>query len=546
MNRSTLVCLIGLACLVTLLNAFKPLAVDDTVNYWYARHIAQHPLDPYGFQVHEGLDANAVLTPLGIPYYWAAAYRLFGERPFLWKLWLLPFPLIFTFSLYALCRRFARGLEMPLVVLTVLSPTILPCLNLMLDLPALALNLLALVLFIRGCDRGGWGHAVAAGLIGALAIQAKYTGFLAPAAMLLYAVCFRKIRLGIVAFTLPLLLFVGVECLIAHTYGESHFVRALRDREVPPTAKLLLLQPLIGILGGTASAVGVLGLAPLGARRRVLLTAAGVVLLGFAAAAFAPERFAVLLGGGQPGRPKLSLNTLVFGVFGLTLFGVLAAAAWRLCRLRRPGAWRLGHWRRRRVEAFLALWLGLEIAGYFALSPYPAVRRVMEIGVVAVLLLGRLASRTCRSRPRVRLVWGAVGVSAVLGLAAFGADFFIYRAEMVAAERACPPHPRTRLGSAVIWAAGFLDGAFAFYARRAGMRRLMPSDASPRPGDWMVVLRRIGDFEPPNPWADQWKTEAIYDVNLPMPLRSRYQYGGTALDHFEGPFLTVALCRRGQ
>ena len=263
-NRSTLACLAGLACLVTLLNAFKPLAVDDTVYYWYARHIAAHPLDPYGFQVHEGLDANAVLTPLGIPYYWAAAYRLFGERPFLWKLWLLPFPLIFTFSLYALCRRFARGLEMPLVVLTVLSPTILPCLNLMLDLPALALNLLAVVLFIRGCDRGGWGHAVAAGLVAALAIQAKYTGFLAPAAMMLYAVCFRKIRLGIVAFTLPLLLFVGVECLIAHAYGESHFVHAFRDREAPATAKLLLLQPLIGILGGTASAVGVLGLAALG------------------------------------------------------------------------------------------------------------------------------------------------------------------------------------------------------------------------------------------------------------------------------------------
>ncbi len=99
-------------------------------------------------------------------------------------------PWIFTFSLYALCRRFARGLEWPLVVLTVLSPTILPCVNLMLDLPALALNLLALVVFVRGCDRGGWGHAVAAGLIAFLAVQAKYTGFLAPAAMLLYAVCF--------------------------------------------------------------------------------------------------------------------------------------------------------------------------------------------------------------------------------------------------------------------------------------------------------------------------------------------------------------------
>ena len=543
MTRSTVVALAGLACLVTLLNAFKPLTVDDTVYYWYARHIAAHPLDPYGFQVHEGLDANAVLTPLGVPYWWAAAYRLFGERPFLWKLWLLPFPLILTFSLYALCRRFARGLEMPLVVLMALSPTVLPCLNLMLDLPALALNLAALVVFIRACDRDGWGQAVAAGLIAFLAIQAKYTGFLAPAAMLLYAVCFRRIRFGVVAAALPLALFVGVECLIAHAYGESHFLRALHDREAPPMGKLLLVQPLLGILGGTASAAAVLGLAALGARRRVVLTAATVVLLGFAAVAFLPARYGVLLGGAQPGRPKLSVNTLVFGGFGLALCGLLAAAAWRLCRLGRPGAWRPRPWRRWRAEAFLALWLGLEIAGYFALSPYPAVRRVMGIGVVGVLLLGRLASRTCRAPERARLVWGAAAVSGLLGLAAFGADFAIYHAEQAAAEKAVR-RIREQDPAAVIWAPD-LDGAFTFYALHAGMRRLMPSDASPRPGDWLVDLRKIGDVEPSGAGAVGWETKTVYDVKLPAPLRSRYQYGGTALDHFEGPYLRVALCRRG-
>ena len=31
-----------------------------------------------------------------------------------------------------------------------------------------------------------------------------------------------------------------------------------------------------------------------------------------------------------------------------------------------------------RATSFLLLWLGLEVAGYFALTPFPAVRRVLE------------------------------------------------------------------------------------------------------------------------------------------------------------------------
>src|SRR5207253_890174 len=119
--------------------------------------VAEHPLDPYGFEIfwnEQPQPAVEVLAPPVLPYYWAAAICLFGERPFLWKVWLLPVALAFVFALHALGRQFARGLELPLVWLTVLSPAFLPSLNLMLDVPALTLGFCALTIFLRASARG--------------------------------------------------------------------------------------------------------------------------------------------------------------------------------------------------------------------------------------------------------------------------------------------------------------------------------------------------------------------------------------------------------
>src|SRR5262245_9141316 len=103
--------LFGLACLYTLLNACKPLVVDDAAYYYFAAQLAHDPLDPYGFEVFwydAPQPANHVLAPPGLPYWWALGLRLFGPHPFLWKLWLLPFSVLFVGALFALARRFAR------------------------------------------------------------------------------------------------------------------------------------------------------------------------------------------------------------------------------------------------------------------------------------------------------------------------------------------------------------------------------------------------------------------------------------------------------
>src|SRR5205085_4384608 len=123
---------------------------------------ATDPLHPYGFRLiwYENYEeAFDILAPPVLPAWWGLGMRFLPDAPFAWKLWLLPFAAAFVFALHALFRRFCRGLERPLVVLTVLSPQFLPAFNLMLDVPALALGLSAVALFLRALDRRSLGLA---------------------------------------------------------------------------------------------------------------------------------------------------------------------------------------------------------------------------------------------------------------------------------------------------------------------------------------------------------------------------------------------------
>ena len=148
--RAATATLLAVAVVFTLLNAAKPLTIDDTVYYYFARQIAEHPADPYGFEIFWDARPRPALqqiAPLLQLYWWAAALAVVGDAPVLWKLWLFPFALILAHSLYGLFRRVAPGLERPLLWMTAFSPALLPNFNLILDVPALAVGLFALERF---------------------------------------------------------------------------------------------------------------------------------------------------------------------------------------------------------------------------------------------------------------------------------------------------------------------------------------------------------------------------------------------------------------
>jgi hypothetical protein len=546
MRTSTALALTALAVLFTLLNAVKPLLIDDSAYQAYAEHIARHPLDPYGFTMfwwQWPLPANEVLAPPVLPYWWSLAIRLFGDDPLLWKLWLFPFCLLFVGSLYQLLHRFARGLEMPLAWMTVLSPTFLPSLNLMLDVPALALSLAAIVLFIRAADGDSFVLAAVAGAMAGLAIETKYTGFLAPAAMAIYAVFFRKLRLWGVAAFVAGCLFIAWEAWIACCYGESHFLFHLRDNTSTLQHKLMLFLPILTILGGVAAPLVLLGLTAAGWSWRTVLGVGAMIGLGYALVGFVPDEFTTFTRDPDSGQERLTLNNAIFGLFGLVLFGITGGVSWQMFRASDPQERGTGLGPAP-VEWFLLLWLGLEIAGYFALTPFPAVRRVLGIVVVMTLLIGRLASRTCLTRERRALIHGVALAGIALGLLFYEVNRLDAEAEKRGAEQAAAwVREQQPQAGATVWYVG--HWGFQYYAGREGMTPVVPDSSCLRTGDWLVMPddNHNQQLIVVNPRA----AHAVHqiDVTDSVPLRTVVCYfgGRTPLERHERPRLQVTIYR---
>jgi hypothetical protein len=535
--------LAGLAAAVVLLDALKPLTVDDGGFCYFAAQIARHPLDPFGFDLMGEKPAMQTLAPLLLPYWLAGAMRLLGEQPWLWKLSLLPFALLLAFALHALLRRFARGLELPLTAMLLLSPTFLPAWNLMADLPALALSTAAVAVYLRAVDRSSLAVAALAGLLAGLAALAKYTGFAAPAVFVLHAALYGGWRRALAAAALAALAFAGWEAYVAAVYGESHFLLHLGRHGVPLVRRLRLVLPLLTLLGALAPCLGLLGLAALGASRRALLGAAAFVGLAYLAA-LVPQPWQILIRSPEDGAPRTTLTALFFGLTGTGVVTVLAAVAWRLvrrgaaCRPSFPAgpADRPGDSGGRRDEWFLLLWLGLEAGACVAMALFPAARRLLGIELVLTLLVGRLAARTCLGPGRRGLAYVAVAGSALLGLAYCGLDLWEARVRQSAAERAA--RWARRQGDGAAWFVG--GGGFGFYAERAGLRPVTTRQR-PRPGDWLVIDCGHAATHHYTLPAGPPACRLVLADALPLRTHCCYYAGASPVEHHEGPRLVVGV-----
>ncbi len=476
-----LVCVILPAAALCLLNAAKPLTIDDPAHHAYGRHIAEHPLDPHGFTFfwyQHPLPATDILSPPVFDYWLGLGFRLFGDSPLGAKLWLLPWCVILTASLAGLLDRFARPLATPLVWITVLSPAVLPLLNLMLDVPCLALHLAAVASFLRARDRGSWAGAAAAGVLAGLAMQTKYTALTAPVVLVAAALgpTDRRrlaVALGTAAAVVAVAVFCSWEWFTAWRYGESHFLHHLTRQGTPWLKKLNFVWPFVALVGGIGVQVGLLGLVAWRVPARWVAVAAAAVIAGWLALADGP----------QPSGDE-ALRAVVFGVPGAATLALLAATA--VVFARRPHAGRA-----RRDDLFLAAWWLIEVAGAFAVSPWPAARRVVVPVVVGTLLVGRLAAVTAHAPARCRLVYAVAGFGIALGLFVQAIDIDDAAAERDGAERVTQ-WVRAIDGSGPIYYVGHLG--LQFYAERAGWRPVDPDHTRLPAGSWLVIpARNYGD-----------------------------------------------------
>lgn len=539
--------LLILALLFTVLNAFKPLCIDDTLYYYHAKQIAQHALDPYGFTIFwndRPEPAIQVLAPVLMTYWWAIAIKLFGEHPFLWKLWLLPFALLLVFSLHSLLRRFAPGQEMILTWMIVLSPVFLPSFNLMLDVPALALSLLALVIFLRASDRDSLGLAALAGLVAGSAAQTKYNGLVIPAVMLLHAIIFKRLRLGIIAAALAGLFFVSWEGFIYLSAGHSHFLtQSQHYGSVHLLAKYAYLTaPLVTIMGAVAPAFTLLALVALGARRKTIIAAALIITLGYLVIALAPERLQVLTRDQRTNREQIALAHAIFAIYGIAFFAGLFAVIGRVTTVSADLRGALRQWTQYKVEWFLAGWLAIEVVAYFVLSPIPAVRRVLALLVVSALLIGRLLSRAAGER---KLSFrGLAFAGAVLGLLFYAVDFREAYVEKAAAQKTAERISEIGSGKNAWYVARW---GFQYYAEQAGMKPVLPNESNFQAGDYLAISDSVYFPRPVAAHIRRYQiepvSEIVFEDRLPLATMMGYYNSGIPVHHHEGPRRKVTIYR---
>jgi hypothetical protein len=161
---------------------------------------------------------------------------------------------------------------------------------------------------------------------------------------------------------------------------------------------------------------------------------------------------------------------------------------------------------------------------------------VLGVVVAGTLLVGRLAARDGRRAP----AWAAAGLSAALGLLAYGVELRQYQAEQVLAAKVVRQVHRLA-PRAEVYCFGF--GAFSFYGERLGMTRFETAGRRPRPGDWLAVLGDFSDAAQLRPLLRLLAPGGRLDRGTPFPFRSRYQVGGTPVEHHEGPLVRVDLSR---
>jgi len=544
-----------LATMFTAADACKPLHIDDTAYYYYARQMAEHPADPYDFRIlwYETWEpANDVLAPPVLPYWWALAVRLFGQQPVLWKLWLFPFALLFVATCKMLFARFAPGLQRPLLWMTVFSPVFLSAFNLMLDIPSLALGLAGVVLFMKAIERGSVSWALAAGLIGGLAMQTKYTALLLPGVFAAYALTVRRpvisrLILWLVCCAGSLAVFAGWEAFLTWRHPEmgSHFLNSVRQNQNPMLPLLWQnAQALLPLIGSVLAPIGLLAAAALRWPLRFVGIMAGLIVLVGALIASLDIRFTNdgLARGGSQVEPDGSypFEPVLLGALGLATAAAILLVSWRLVRGTSDNE-------QRRLDWFLVLWLLVELAGYMILNPFPAVRRLMGVTVVATLLAGRLASRASPGKRHV-LVWAIAAFNMVLGLAYAAVDYHEAWGRKTATEAAAAFIKRRDTEHAV-WFTG--HWGLQFYAEQAGMSPVALGETRLSAGDW-VVVPDIGvtaqDFRPDG--ARMTAVESI-SVTSPAPVTTVGQaYGGyygtgtgAALVHQNGPIVRVTIYR---
>jgi Dolichyl-phosphate-mannose-protein mannosyltransferase len=532
--RRDLAIVCALVLLTTLPFAGKAAHIDDVYFLEIAENVLRDPLRPFaGAVALEDIDYRVFASagrcpdtfasmshPPLVPYVMALIARAAGEfREVPLHLGFDLFALGAAFAMYDLAKRFTPR---PLLttVLLVSSPIfVLGAQGLMTDMPALALSLGSLALFIRGMDQPRGRLILPSGVVAGLAVVTRYSAVGTVALMCAYSIVRGRARRAWPAL-LGAVLVLGLwaaQNLAVH--GELHVVASARHYHLFYAGRSFDWEGLLknalgdlGGLGGTSFAAAALLLAT-GLERRAMVFGLGV----FSAAMVFVARPA--------GLERLELYSTLDVIEVATAFAsgllLVVEALWPSPPTRDsvPGG--------RFDSAFLVGWLALELAGSLLLLPFGTARYMLPVlPPLWLLLVRRFGRREWSGRRRLGaslVVSQALALSLVMAVA--DADLADdYRALAVSLRET---YPRRTL-----WYVG--EWGFRFYMDREGGRYLTSSNDRPQPGD-LIVRPAIAGMHEMSPALAQ-RTVLLRDIRLddrwPIRLMSFHAKAGYYSHHW--------------
>jgi hypothetical protein len=332
--------------------------------------------------------------------------------------------------------------------------------------------------------RGGRGAWLAAGILAGLAMQTKYSAFVVPSVIAWYGLTHRRPAPGLAAVLVAVLLFAVWEEFLYRRYGESHFIYHASVEKGGGIGDKVgrFALPLVTYCGGLGFGLCLFAVPAAGVRKGICWGVA-VLTLGLIPLLFLPYQDTVFLHDKDTGTVALDLPGVVFTVEGAIFFAVLGRAGVPFLVRNRPN----------RTTWFLAGWFVMELVAYFVLSPFPAGRRVMGLGIVSAVGFFRAAAVLGRVK-RVRPAGWVLPYGVALGLGLFAIDAWDARPEKELAE-AAGRFVRDRGGRS--WFTG--HWGFQYYCDREGMAPVVPGECRLEPGDWLVfpvVPDDVGFYRP--------------------------------------------------
>jgi hypothetical protein len=509
---------------IALFALIKPVHIDDTVVLHVAANILRDPLRPFAgefFWLEEPQPLAKVTTNPPLVSYWLAPWiALAGYREWVLHLSFAPFVALLMWGMHRLATRWLGAWWA--VGWLMLSPAVLPGMNLMRDVPALALLVGGLACWVEGVERRGARWLAAGALLVGLAGLAKYTALIGVLLVALYTL--QQRAYGALGWlTLALVPIAGWSALNLWADGEVHLVYLWQERRgsAPLGAKLLP-----GVVGLGASTLLWLGVrrrfkAALGDGWRwkvalVVLAAAGVVgwyhlqfagqpvygqtlfwliagvlVLGLAVGVgwfkdSPPSlRFPPLREGNRAGEnavPPASRGNLKEGVPDeQSLLSV------RLPMLREGnpagenavppasrGNLKEGVPTSQHITLFLRLWLLIALAAAVWGVPFQAMRHLLYALPPLILILTPWAGRNAP----------LLIAQGVLCLAVIAADYdYAVRYKRGAAAYA------EQFAGERVWYAG--SWGWMFYAEQHGFRKLLPDGTGLQRGDIVIIPERV-------------------------------------------------------